>query len=322
MKHPNTHVHQYDDKYNVVGVNMLNASEPKLNLSAAVPSPTTAFKILVANANLSPAVSLTLGSTTRPGWNLPLTSDGFIASTNGGSAAIFTRATIGKLIISLPTNAFSNQAWIPSSTDIRAGLLPSDTGCVHKNLGAASAGTGPWMNGAFTLQLVSDTTDQSMVELNQPGHPEAGYRLKQGSTPQGKQLAQYTIFWHHPNHICVGQLGWSPTPPADTSTATYVSPAPGSADPRGDFGSGGGSLIGGGTGVQTITVYGGREAYAQLTYDATTDRYTRTIRARSDGSVLRTDTYAHNPATELVRSNQQTGRPMMLGRTSWREVLR
>jgi hypothetical protein len=37
---------------------------------------------------------------------------------------------------------------------------------------------------------------------------------------------------------------------------------------------------------------------------------------------LRTDTYAHNPATELVRSNQQTGRPMMLGRTSWREVLR
>ncbi len=36
-----THVHQYDDKWNVTGVNMLNASDPEFNLINAIPDTST-----------------------------------------------------------------------------------------------------------------------------------------------------------------------------------------------------------------------------------------------------------------------------------------
>ena len=341
----NRHDHMYDDIYNVVGVNMLNASDAGVNLSNALPSTTASFKLLVANAPLSPAVNLTLGSSTQPAWNLARSAGGFVASTNGGTASTFTRASIGKLMLSMPYNAFDTSRTWPGTTAPGAGLIPTDTRCVHANQGAAGTGTGPWMNGALTLQIVDAAATDASVEPNQPGNPAMGYRLKKDASSQRLQLAQYTIFWHHPSGVCYGSPSWTATPVADTTTvATSATcsnsstgpgpgpggagprglpcPATGSADPTGNFGSAGGSLVGGGTGVQTITTYGGREAYAVLTYDATSDTYTRTIRATSDASVLRTESYAHNPANELVRANQQTGRPMMLGRLSWREVIR
>ncbi|TMH04898.1 MAG: hypothetical protein E6H67_09825, partial [Betaproteobacteria bacterium] len=65
----NTHVHQYDDKYNVTGVNMLNASLPAFNLVNAVPSTVTRFKVLMANQKLSPAVRFKVGgASARPRW--------------------------------------------------------------------------------------------------------------------------------------------------------------------------------------------------------------------------------------------------------------
>jgi len=58
----NTHVHQYDDKYDVTGVNMLAPSLPAMNVSNAIPVTATKFKVLMANQLYSPAVQFKAGS--------------------------------------------------------------------------------------------------------------------------------------------------------------------------------------------------------------------------------------------------------------------
>ena len=320
----NTHIHEYDDIYDVVGVNMLNASAPAFNLGNALPLATTSFKLLLANQKFSPAAQLTIGSVTKAVWAWPLSPDGFIADTPGGAAKNFTRATIGKLIISLPLNAFSNQEWIPGSGDVRSGLIPTVTGCVRGNQGAQGTGTGPWMNGALTLQIVKVSTGAAAVELNQSADAALGYRLKKDATSQANQLAQYTMFWHHPNKLCYGASGWTKTPPPDdVSDATGKTPAVGSDDPKGTFASIAGNLSGGTTGGTTITTtYNGVEAYVVLTYDAAQDQYTRTTKAKSNNAVLKTETFKDDPNVEIKTTDKQVGSQVRLGRMSWQEIVR
>ena len=317
------HVHQYDDKYDVVGVNMLNASQPLFNLSNAIAQPNTNFKLLIANQKFSPAAQLTIGSVTKAVWAWPLTADGFVAATAGGPALKLDRGSIGKFILSLPLNAFTNQEWIPGSGDVRAGLTPTQTGCVHNNLGAAGTGTGPWRNGALTLQLVQFSTGAAAVELNQSGDVAMGYRLKKDTASQANQLAEYTMFWHHDNP-CYGVAGWTKTPPPDPSNATAITPAAGSDDPKGTFAtSNSGNLSGGTTsGSTTTTTYNGVAAYVVLTYDAAQDQYTRTTKAKSDNAVLKTETFKDDPSLELKAADKQLGSPVRLGRMSWQEIVR
>jgi hypothetical protein len=320
------HVHEYDDIYDVVGVNMLNASDPGFNLIKAVPLATTSFKILLANQKFSPAAQLTIGAVTKAVWAWPLSTDGFIADTSGGAAKIFTQATIVKFIVSLPLNAFSNQEWIPGSGDVRAGLIPTVTGCVHANDGAQGTGSGPWMNGALTLQIVKASTPAGAVELNQSADVKMGYRLKKDTTSQANQLAQYTMFWHHPNGKCYGNSGWTQIPPPDSvSDATAKTPATGSDDPKGTFASISGNLSGGTTSGSTTTItttYNGVEAYVALTYNAANDEYTRTTKAKSNNAVLKTEMFKDDPSVEIKTADKQVGSQIRLGRMSWQEIVR
>ncbi|BDI08057.1 pilus assembly protein [Sphaerotilus microaerophilus] len=147
----NTHVHEYDDKYDVVGVNLLNASRSAFNLGNAIASMSTAFKILVANTRWSPAARLMVGNAEYRVWDLPLSPEGFIAATPGGAALTFTRASVGNLVFKLPIDAFTAREWVPGSGDTRAGLIPTKTGCVRDNTGNQGSQPGPWMNGALTV---------------------------------------------------------------------------------------------------------------------------------------------------------------------------
>ncbi len=54
-------MHQYDDKYNVTGVNMLAPSLAAFNVSNAISSSSTGFKILLSNQFYSPAVKIKAG---------------------------------------------------------------------------------------------------------------------------------------------------------------------------------------------------------------------------------------------------------------------
>jgi hypothetical protein len=85
----NTHVHEYDDKYNVTGVNMMNASTTAMNLNNAIPLTTTRFRILVANQKLSPAVNLNVGIAVAAGGSHTC------AARIGGGARWFAALALG-----------------------------------------------------------------------------------------------------------------------------------------------------------------------------------------------------------------------------------
>ena len=103
------------------------------------------------------------------------------------------------------------------------------------------------MNGALTIQIIKATTPDSAIKLENAAYPAMGYRLKSDATSQSNQLAQYTMFWHHPNGKCYGDVGVGQrTGPTTAPTRTRRPPAPsakapGSDDPTdGTFGAEGG----------------------------------------------------------------------------------
>lgn len=317
----NTHKHEYDKTYDVVGVNFLNASNSAFNLLNAIPSTTTSFKILVTNTNWSPAAKLVVGGVEKYVWEWPVSPEGFLAATAGGPALILSRATIGSLIFKLPVDGFTNKEWKPGSGDVRAGLIPTKTGCVRSNTGGQGGiPTATWMNGALTFQIVKSTTMGSSVEANGPTVTGAGgYRLKKNMAAQSNQLAQYTTFWHHPNGFCIGDVGWTKTPAADTSiSSARAVPAPGSADPTGrflagDFGSAG--SIGGGT--TTVVTYLGVEVIVTRTFSDV--GITQVIRDKATGAVLSTTV---SPFGSIERTNVQEGSRAKIGRIAWQELVR
>lgn len=312
----NTHKHEYDDTYDVTGVNMLNASETAFNLSNAIASGTTNFKILLANTKWSPAAKLKIGAVERYVWEWPVTSNGFVADGAGGNALVVNRNTIGSFVLSLPVNAFTNREWIAGSGDVRAGLIPTKTGCVRENTGGQGTSTGAWMNGALTIQVVSGNTPASAVEATVPSDA-GGYRLKKDTTSQGNQLAQYTMFWHHPNGKCIADSGWTKTPPNDTvSDATPKTPAAGSGDPKGTFMTGtfgDAGNLGGGTTVKVM--YNGEEVIVNYSYGD--NGVTQTI-YRPNGTTIVTV----SESSVIVKGDVNSQKSLRTGRLGWQELVR
>ncbi len=233
----NTHVHEYDDKYDVTGVNFLNASDPAFNLSNAITNNGTKFKILISNQRLSPAVRFSYGGATYKDVVTLQTSATFTLS----SEPEYTRANIGTLKFNMPKDAFKAKDW-SGTGDTRVGLHPTQTGCVRSGWPTAWGDPGPngeYRNGALVFQLVKHNTPDSAVEMARAGDPRYGYRLKLDATSQGHRLAEWSTFWHHPNKLCMHNVGWTPTPPMDTSASSKGSlPAAGSEDPpRDELGS-------------------------------------------------------------------------------------
>ncbi len=259
------HEHEYDDTYDVTGVNMLNASLIDFNLINAIPSLTTKFKVLVMNQYLNPAAKISLGGKT---YESVKTFGGLASQTDAGvllsSLNTYTRENIKTLIYNLPLDAFSSKDWWGDGGAIRAGLMPTQTGCVNKvnadgtmaNIidtskpGKSKGKIGPngeRFDGALTIQIIKATTPSSALELNHNGadgspiseRVKYGWRVKQADF-NTFVLAEYTSFWHHPNKQCYGDADWVADPPEDfVSDATPETPAPGSADPKdGVFGAG------------------------------------------------------------------------------------
>lgn len=266
------HVHQYDDKYNVTGVNTLNPSDTLLLISNAIPSTSTPFKVLMHNQYLNPAVRLHIGDPTYL-YNVDAgyirVKDYLTSNTTLDLATLptYTRATVGSLALNMPKDALTAKNWWGNG-DVRSGLHPTVTGCVKKSAGTgdsnlyqpvwppANGTDGPGVNGsagngyagvrhngALTLQLVKDTTPNSAIELNDPqGRPEYGWRVKK-QFYDDYVLAEWTLFWHHPNGLCYGSAGWTKAPGPDNGSTTPVTPAAGSTDPKiGDLSGGGGAV--------------------------------------------------------------------------------
>ncbi len=290
------HVHEYDDKYDVTGVNFLNASDATFNLSNAITNTTTPFKVLVLNQYLNPASQLSVGG--QPFVNVKAYRDLVTAATAAqvlDRLPNYTRANVGTLTFRLPLDAFKSKDWWGNG-DVRAGLIPTQTGCVNKiNTSGVNTRPGPngeRYNGALTIQLIRADTAANDLELNfAGGGPAYGWRVKASSA--SKILAEYTLFWHHDNGKCYGDAGWVKDPPQDFGPpGKKATPAAGSADPKdGSFGGAPPPPGVTATGV-TSSIVGNVTTYI-VTY--------------SDGTTAKTEIIDNGDGTETVRVTDRDG---------------
>lgn len=231
------HVHQYDDKYDVVGANFLNASDPTFNLANTSiagnrVTSSSQFFVLVGNGDLSPGVTLTVGGKDHKAYEFPNKFD--------GTQSIFNASSVKLFQFRMPQDAFEAKDW--GTGVVRAGLHPTATGCV-KNYPSTPGAEGEIHNGALTVWIVKAGAPASAIALNVPGKPEKGYKVIDDKWV----LKKYTVFWH--NGACYGQQGWVPNPPSDyhPDNGNGANPAPGSEDPKA------GSVSGSGPGQATAT---------------------------------------------------------------------
>ncbi len=150
-----THFHQYDDVFDVTGVNMLNPSSTTLNIKLGIASLSQNFKVIVQNQYLNPAVKLHIGDPSYL-FNVDF---GYISLKNYTTSATLDLATlqtyrrdpnvawsgstpptaaqlalpkpIGSLAFNMPLDALTPKDWWAGSTpDVRVGLHPTVYRCV------------------------------------------------------------------------------------------------------------------------------------------------------------------------------------------------
>ncbi len=332
-----SHTHQYDDKFDVTGVDMLNPSEPKLRLSNAIPLASTNFKVLAMNQYLSPAVKLNIGNSNY----LYNVDAGYVklkdyvtsATLDLATLTTYSRSNIGSLVFNMPLDGLTAKDWWGTG-DVRAGLhaagnylcpISSATSTNDGNMfrpiippvnGVNGPGTAGWSgstspatatgarhNGALTIQIIKANTPNSAIEQNVSSRPEYGWRVKSAYYAT-YVLAEYVTFWHTPNPV-TGQSNTGPCYGNAGWTKTPAQDASSSALSTKAAGStdpkiGDLSAGGGGTVTDTSITVAGNVTTTVITYsDGSTARIVRT--ANSDGSVTIVTTDASgNVTTQIV----------------------
>ncbi len=342
----NTHFHEYDDIFNVTGVNMLNASSTSLNVSNAFGSSTT-FKVLVHNQYLNPAVTLSVGGAAHESvktWNSQASET--VADNVLANAPTYTTANVQTLEWNMPTTAFVQQDWWGNG-DTRVGLMPTTPSCVWDsrsytggNLfypvipkaagvdgpGTTGTTTGVRHNGALTIQLIRDATPSTAIELNISGKPEYGWRVKSANF-EDYVLAEWSTYWHHPNGKCFDDTGWTKLAPQDTTPSdpsVWRTPAAGSDDPSTGSFRATSSIASVATTVTgnvttTVTTYsdGTKQTVAKT---ANADGTTTIVTTNPDGTS--TTVTVANTSGRVTTGGDEKGSQAKTGRISWSERLR
>jgi hypothetical protein len=339
------HYHQYDDAFDVTGVNFLNPSVSAFrlaNVPAGVMNNATQFKVLVHNQYYSPAAMISVGGASA----VPVRNYGGLtaATLSFASLPTYNRTNIASLEIELPLTAFAVRDWTFDSDpnndeDERTGLLPTSFNCVVNDRRGGSASwpilQGALHNGALTVQLVKAATPDSHIGLNVPGHPEMGWRVLDAYR-SADILVEYSIYWHMPNEgfspapyssadVCTQDASWTDSPPQETlSVASPVTPANGSDDPKG------GAFSAGNTVVSDVTSVDGATTTRTTTYADGSSTIITTV-DNGDGTLTVTtvekDSAGHTTSTTVAtvaasgskigEGGEQVNSPY--GRISWRD---
>ncbi|MCX7107340.1 MAG: PilC/PilY family type IV pilus protein [Methylococcales bacterium] len=369
-KHGQLHVHEYDDIYDVTGVNMLNASDAKFNLSNAITDSNTNFIVLVMNQYLNPAAKISVGGLT---YDSVKTYKNLASETNASTLLAglpkYTRANVGTLILNLPLEAFKSKDWWGDEGSARAGLMPTVYSCVvYVNTDGSMYGSktsnqptskglegpnGERFDGALAIQLIKDTTPSTSLELNfsntgtiingdgttgsgtmsDSQRARYGWRVKAADF-KTYVLAEYTIYWHHPNGKCYGKSGWVADAPEDTiSDAVAKTKATGSADPTdGVFASGlavlsktttttaGGSTKSGGTTTTTINYADGTHATTIVVNNGDGSTTTTTTLRDGTSSTETTGGAATSGSSSIIKGAEEVKSSDTTGRQSWWEI--
>jgi len=347
------HIHEYDDKFGVTGVNMRNASDPTLNLSNASyavkrTSPQTQFKVLISHQYLNPAAMLRIGPSGA--WASVKDYGGQASTTDAqtvlNDAPNYTYDTIGNLVFGLPVDAFQSKNWNWSNKpgvgnqDIRAGLIPTQTGCVKdisdSNFVSTAGPQGERHNGSLVVQLIAANTPASALELVVAGKPEYGWRVK-ASEYRKHMLALWTYFWHHPNGKCYGASGWVKDPPQDPGDAEPGTPPPGTDDPKDGYfnavGNNSGAVQCSGDVKSRTQSFNKATLTLTENYVFTTGCTMQVVTVRDGtGEVTETTTVTPTSGTPTVMTRtyyelerwtpNHTRTAATIGRISWRELIR
>jgi type IV pilus assembly protein PilY1 len=288
--------------------------------TTVIPLPTsTGFKVLIANQAYSPAAKVSIGGADY------VSAYGYQAASGLTAASIptYTLANVGTLKFNLPLDAFKSKDW--GTGIVRAGLHPIKWSCAVKD--AIDGPIGEWRNGALTVQVVDATITDSDIQLNVQARPELGYRLS--TAGKTKLIAEYTTFWHHPNDKCMGDSGWTMSPPEDTSPsdAKAATPATGSTDPReGTFGVNG-TTTGAAAGTVTTKVTnadGSVTTTVAVTVSNADGTTTTTSTSTTTGATSGIDTGGAVNSGGVINTDgtDTRARTAAVGRINWRELQR
>ena len=166
---------------------------------------------------------------------LNVVTTGTIGCTNGATGVATTgcssttqtagaRASVGGLELSMPSNGYDIKDWWAYGDGVvSTGVMPTLYSCAY---GVNSNGTMPAQSGTnyytgpngerhdgvLTMQIIKSTTPNSDVQMNVPGKPIYGFRVID-SMITTDVIAEYTLYWHHPNRVCMGDTSstWATT---------------------------------------------------------------------------------------------------------------
>ena len=171
------HVHEYDNKYDTPEVDLFNILDFKLhNITSDIPDGSTKFKLIIANADLSPGAVLLINSNPNPVPDYDDTELGDLPVYSFDGVAGTTQLT--GLVMGFDVLAIAKDSVIPTNTGDVKGNVPG------KN--------GEWRNGALTLQAVAVNADGSDAFATDLAISAGGV---QGVATSGL-LYECTIFWH------------------------------------------------------------------------------------------------------------------------------
>jgi len=323
-----THVHKYDDTYDVTGVNMLNASNISYNLGRVITSNTTQFKVIVMNQRLNPSAKLAIGSGGVFTDAINVTTG---ASLDLAALPTYTMADIGQLVVNMPVDGFLEKQWLLNYgiTDKRPGLIPTQWDCVVKGFGGTRGANGEWRNGALTIQVIKAATPNTAIQQNVSGDWTLGFRVKDDFVGN-YVLAEYSIYWHHKSsYACYGDSDWKVLPGPDTvhDTVTVRTPAAGSADPKdGDFTPPSGDIVSittvktdNVTTTTTTYVDGATKVVTKTRNDDGTVTI-RTVFTDASGNILQDDTVVLPDPEGTLATGGEEAKTMARGRISWQQL--
>ncbi len=190
------HKHEYDDAYDVTSVDWFALQSNSLDeIDEAITDPSQRFKLIIANADLSPGARLSINgaydATDPTSWTDATTYD-------DTALADLTVYSLGGASGSTPLTALElgfHRLAIPSGD-----LHPTLTGCVRDNDPGAA---GEWRNGALTIQAVEVDSSGADAFTTDTSYSNGGV---QGVATSGL-LWEATVFWHYSGD-CYGEPTW------------------------------------------------------------------------------------------------------------------
>ena len=190
------HVHEYDDDYQVTGVDFFNLFNSGLHtIDTDITDPDQAFRLLVLNGNLSISGRLVINQSYDPLDYATWTPITIYDNTPDENLPIYSLSGANGT-----TQLSQAGLYFHPLAIVNGGLHPTKTGCVKDNdLGPNNE----WRNGAVTIQAVAVNSDGSPSYTVDNGMSNGGH----GAATSGL-LWELTLFWHW-SGPCYQDSDWS-----------------------------------------------------------------------------------------------------------------